>query len=216
MRSIMRFRDFGRIRIMKSLWLSAVSGGVFHKNRNVPIRIYRKAQLDLKKGAVIKNENGFLNFGISWGEKKAVLPSSLSLGENSVLALNGVFSIFSGSSISVRNGATLEIGSGFINNNGSIICSRRITIGSHVAIGPDVVIRDSDDHRIISDHGATTEPVTIDDHVWIGQRAMILKGVHIGEGAIVAAGAVVTKSVPPHTLVGGVPAHIIKENVEWE
>lgn len=52
----------------------------------------------------------------------------------------------------------------------------------------------------------------IHDNVWIGTRATILKGVTIGEGAIVAAGAVVTKNVPPHTLVGGVPAKIIKEN----
>ena len=52
----------------------------------------------------------------------------------------------------------------------------------------------------------------IHDNVWIGTRATILKGVTIGEGAIVAAGAVVNKNVTPHTLVGGVPAKIIKEN----
>ncbi|EFI14399.1 MULTISPECIES: DapH/DapD/GlmU-related protein [Bacteroides] len=55
----------------------------------------------------------------------------------------------------------------------------------------------------------------IHDNVWIGTRATILKGVTIGEGAIVAAGAVVTKNVPPHTLVGGVPAKIIKEKISY-
>ena len=55
----------------------------------------------------------------------------------------------------------------------------------------------------------------IHDNVWIGTRATILKVVTIGEGAIVAAGAVVTKNVPPHTLVGGVPAKIIKEKISY-
>lgn len=52
--------------------------------------------------------------------------------------------------------------------------------------------------------------ITIDDDVWIGYRAMILSGVHIGQGAVVAAGTVVTKDVPPYAIVGGVPAKVIK------
>lgn len=61
-----------------------------------------------------------------------------------------------------------------------------------------------------------TAPIQIGNHVWIGARAIILKGVTIGDGVVVAAGAVVTKDVPPNTLVGGVPAKIIKENISWE
>lgn len=53
-------------------------------------------------------------------------------------------------------------------------------------------------------------PIIVDDDVWIGYRATILSGVHIGQGAIIAAGAVVTKDVPPYSIVGGVPARIIK------
>ena len=56
----------------------------------------------------------------------------------------------------------------------------------------------------------------IGDHVWIGARAVVLKGVTIGDGAVIAAGAVVTHDVPAHTLVGGVPAKIIKQNIVWE
>ena len=52
--------------------------------------------------------------------------------------------------------------------------------------------------------------IVVDDDVWIGYRAMILSGVHIGQGAVVAAGAVVTKDVPPYAIVGGVPAKVIK------
>ena len=52
--------------------------------------------------------------------------------------------------------------------------------------------------------------IIIDDDVWIGYRSIILSGVHIGQGAVIAAGAVVTKDVPPYTIVGGVPAKVIK------
>lgn len=55
-----------------------------------------------------------------------------------------------------------------------------------------------------------TAPVNIEDHVWIGANVTITKGVNIGEGAVVAAGAVVTHDVPAHTIVGGLPARVIK------
>jgi acetyltransferase-like isoleucine patch superfamily enzyme len=75
------------------------------------------------------------------------------------------------------------------------------------------MIRDDDEHYV--GDGSPTAPVTIGDHVWLGTRAIILKGVTIGDGALVAAGAVVTKDVPPKTLVGGVPARVIREGVDW-
>lgn len=56
---------------------------------------------------------------------------------------------------------------------------------------------------------------TIKDNAWIGMSAIILKGVTVGEGAIVAAGSVVTKDVPPHTIVAGVPARVIKKDVYY-
>lgn len=58
--------------------------------------------------------------------------------------------------------------------------------------------------------------ITVDDDVWIGYRSTILSGVHIGQGAVVAAGAVVTKDVPPYAIVGGVPAKVIKYRFEPE
>lgn len=57
---------------------------------------------------------------------------------------------------------------------------------------------------------ASAQPVQIDDHVLIGANAVVVEGVHVGTGAVVAAGAVVTKDVPAHTVVAGVPAQIIK------
>ena len=62
--------------------------------------------------------------------------------------------------------------------------------------------------------GVSKGNIIVDDDVWIGYRAIIMSGVHIGQGAIVAAGAVVTKDVPPYAIVGGVPAKVIKYRFE--
>jgi len=67
-----------------------------------------------------------------------------------------------------------------------------------------------DPNRPFTEQGITAEGIVIEDDVWIGASAVITDGVTVGRGAVVAAGAVVTKDVPPHTVVGGVPAKIIK------
>lgn len=88
-------------------------------------------------------------------------------------------------------------------------------IGSDVMMGPDCVIY-TRNHRFdrldipMREQGyGPVEPVVIGDDCWIGGRVTILPGVHIGNGAVIAAGAVVTKDVPPFAVVGGVPAKII-------
>jgi maltose O-acetyltransferase len=99
----------------------------------------------------------------------------------------------------------------FINSGTSIGSLASITIGNNVAIGNYVLIMDSDFHNP-ADHtlpGAKA-PIVIEDGVWIGARATILKGVTIGKHAVIAAGAVVTKDVPAGALVGGVPAKVIR------
>jgi acetyltransferase-like isoleucine patch superfamily enzyme len=67
-----------------------------------------------------------------------------------------------------------------------------------------------DPHRPFVDQGITAEGIVIEDDVWLGAGAVITDGVRVGRGAVVAAGAVVTKDVPPHSVVGGVPAKLIK------
>lgn len=88
-------------------------------------------------------------------------------------------------------------------------------IGSDVMMGPDCVIY-TRNHRFdrldipMREQGyGPVEPVEIGDDCWIGGRVTILPGVHVGNGAVIAAGAVVTKDVPPYAVVGGVPAKII-------
>lgn len=86
-----------------------------------------------------------------------------------------------------------------------------LTIGSHVDIASEVMIYNSEHDINAPDFGAVSAPVSIGDYVFIGPRAIILPGVTVGKGAIVAAGAVVTKDVPDYAMVGGVPAKVISE-----
>ena len=97
--------------------------------------------------------------------------------------------------------------------------NQRITLGDHVWIAARTTLFDSDGHpsdperRLSGDNQLTAEdikPVTIEDHVWIGRGAHILKGVTIGRGAIVAAGSVVASDVPAGAMAMGVPARIVK------
>lgn len=89
-----------------------------------------------------------------------------------------------------------------------MIAQTKVEIGNSCKIAWDVIIMDSDLHPI---EGKVLEnkPVIIEDHVWIGCRAIILKGVRIGKGAIIAAGSVVTKDIPAYTIAVGVPARVI-------
>jgi acetyltransferase-like isoleucine patch superfamily enzyme len=112
------------------------------------------------------------------------------------------------------DGATVEVGDRtFLNRRTEVISQRRVTIGADCLISWDVSISDTDYHQV--DGSPAAAPVTIEDLAWIGARATILKGVTIGSGAVVAAGAVVTRSVPPRTLVAGVPARVVRTYVTW-
>jgi acetyltransferase-like isoleucine patch superfamily enzyme len=110
----------------------------------------------------------------------------------------------------------LAIGDWFFMNHYSFVdCHVRISIGNHVMVGPYAYIADFDHDTRVTEgpkiQGATLgEPVSIGNHVWIGAHAVVLKGVTIGDGAVVAAGAVVTQNVPSMAVVGGVPARLLK------
>lgn len=114
-----------------------------------------------------------------------------------------------------RPGSRLQIGARcFLNDACRFDVSAPVVIGDNVYLGHEVAVLTAS-HKM-GDRwqraGSTVaEPISIQRGAWLGARAIILGGVTIGEGAVVAAGAVVTRSVPPNTLVGGVPAVPIRE-----
>lgn len=103
--------------------------------------------------------------------------------------------------LTIISDGNLKIGHNvFFNTNVSITCLDDIRIGNHVTVANNVVIVDHDhDFRKGRNH-YTTAPIIVEDNVWIGANCVILKGVHIGENAVIAAGSVVFKDVPPNTI----------------
>ena len=140
----------------------------------------------------------------------------LRIDDQAELIVKGKFDVFYGGDIICFPKSRLLIGSGFCNSNAMIRCSKYIKIGQDVAISHNVTIMDSDAHNIMEFDHKKTKPVIIGNHVWIGSRAMILKGVKVGDGAVIAAGAIVTKDVPANAVVAGAPARVIKTNIKWE
>jgi acetyltransferase-like isoleucine patch superfamily enzyme len=105
----------------------------------------------------------------------------------------------------------LEVGDGCFLGRASLFCTGGVKIGKNVNVSDGVVIITAKHDVSSPEFEALYEPITIQDWAWIATNAIILAGVTIGEGAIVAAGAVVTKDVPPYSIVGGNPATVIGE-----
>ena len=146
------------------------------------------------------------------------------------LVLGSNVSCYAGCSFSIGENGTCTVGDYTLLNGALIMAEERIEIGSYCIISWNVGIADSDFHPIdpvqrrvdamaLSPFAENrpprppirTAPVIIKDNVWIGMGAVILKGVTIGENSIIAAGAIVTKDVPPNVVVAGNPAQVVKQ-----
>ncbi len=192
------------------LWQTWMMYRRVKKPRSSSIRVLNRSNIYLAPSAVISMAE-HSSFEINRQDYiKTHDRTTLYLGENAQLCINGRFTTHGHSSIMVHNDAKLEIGNNSYLNGGNIDCSRQITIGNGCAIADGVRIMDNSCHGNNSPGG-----VFVGNQVWIATGAMILPGVRIGDGAIVAAGAVVTKDVPAKCMVAGVPAKVVKENVEW-
>jgi acetyltransferase-like isoleucine patch superfamily enzyme len=179
------------------------------------IVFHRNTSFHKSKSSKILAENGLLEINKKWC-KADPFPTLLVLREHATLQVNGTFAIYSGARIYVNEYATLSLGSGYVNTDLNLSCFEKIEIGHDVAISENVTIRDSDNHEILNDNHQPTKPIKIGNHVWIGTSVTVLKGVTIGDGSIIAAGSLVNRDIPANSLAGGVPAKVLKTNIEWK
>lgn len=191
-----------------------IINSIKYKKKN--IIFYKPVSCYISKSAQIEI-GGKLTFNLHCNKNiKNKSAGYLIIRENSKLTIKNSFDVLAGGTIGVVDNAKLTIGSGYMNMNSKIHCFNEINIGEDVIISENVIIRDSDGHDILYEKYKKSSPINIGNHVWIGLNATILKGVTIGDGAIVAAGSVVTRDVPPNSLVAGVPAKVIKKYIEWK
>ncbi len=195
------------LKVFRSKWnITAQKHNIiaFHP---ISLHISKKATLSVNQ----------LHFNTQWNfirQLKNKQPGSLYIDDNATLDVDH-FTCYAGCRVTVYKNASLTLKSGFLNHDSVIECFDNIFIGEHCAISERVMIRDSNNHTLNHPGYQKSAPIHIGNHVWIGMGATILSGVTIGDGAVIAAGAVVTKDVPPNTLVAGIPAKVVRENVEW-
>ncbi|GAB4447428.1 MAG: DapH/DapD/GlmU-related protein [Anaerolineales bacterium] len=140
-------------------------------------------------------------------------PQGIEIGDNTIVMHGAVLHVYNFRGMPHSG---IKIGKDSLVGEYSVIRGQGgVTIGDRVYTSPFTQIIAvnhvfDDPNRPFVEQGITAEGIVIEDDVWLGAGAVITDGVRVGKGAVVAAGAVVTKDVPPHTVVGGVPARPIK------
>jgi maltose O-acetyltransferase len=124
-------------------------------------------------------------------------------------------SFYIGPGVSIHGYKHISIGTNVrVLHRSSVLGNGGLTIGDNVRLAPEVTVltrnHDYNSEALPYDNSYVNKPVTIEDNVWVGTKAIILPGVTVAEGAIIAAGAVVTKDVPRLAICGGNPARILK------
>lgn len=154
------------------------------------------------------------NVYIDQGVYLHACPQGISIGDNSFVMHNSVLHVYNFRDLPH---AFIRIGQDSLIGEMNVLRGQGgITIGDRVYTAPLVQMLAvnhvyDDPNRPMIEQGITAEGIVIEDDVWVGAGVVITDGVTVGEGAVIAAGAVVTRDVPPHTVVAGVPAKVIKQ-----
>jgi acetyltransferase-like isoleucine patch superfamily enzyme len=143
-------------------------------------------------------------------------------GNNNTLEFEDGFELRRGTIILMGINCSIRIKKNTIINGIRIVnvgVDNNIEIGESCLFSDNIEIYASDTHSIYNANGEfinQERPVIINDHVWVGAHVKIVKGVTVGEGAVIGMASLITKDVSERTLVAGNPPHIIKENIEWK
>lgn len=175
--------------------------GVAAIEKNVRLRF--ASNITLGHGVYL-DENSYLH----------ATPGGIRIGANTIVMHGAVLHVYN-----FRNmpQSQITIGRDSLIGEYSVIRGQGgVTIGDRVYTSPFTQLIAvnhvfDDPTRPFVEQGITAEGIVVEDDVWLGANVVVTDGVHIGRGAVVAAGAVVTRDVPPHTVVAGVPARVIKE-----
>lgn len=143
--------------------------------------------------------------------------ATISVRRGGQLSIGGDVEIRSGTRIVVNAGAALKIGDGSkMHHNVTITCMQQMSIGTNCLISWNANILDGNIHELVIDGvpRPRQRPVHIGNDVWVGTSAVILAAV--GDGAVIAAGSVVTSAIPERAVAGGNPAKVLRKNVSWQ
>nr|WP_294871439.1 acyltransferase [uncultured Pedobacter sp.] len=195
------------VQVIRGLFLKPFlkkSSGLIFIGSNVKVR--HAYQLTAGKNLIL--EDGVSINALS--EQGIILGDHVSIARNSILFCTGIIAQ-KGTGITIGDRTGISARAYFAGQGG-------ITIGNDVIMGPNVQVFSenhafSDPNLTIKEQGVVKDPVVIGNNCWIGGGATILAGVHIGDGCVIAAGSVVTKSVAANSIVAGVPAKVIKSRV---
>lgn len=199
---------------MASMARRGLVPGMLAKSRHGLLFIGRHVELNnlrhISFGANVILDDYVEIQGLSTGG--VCLGNNVSLGRGCLVRPTGNYGGRVGQGLSMGDGSSMG-------PFGYIGCSGRVTIGCNVMMGPRVSIFAEnhitrDVNRPIRDQGVYWDPVVIEDDVWLGSNSVVLPGVRVGQGAVVASGAVVTRDVEPFTVVGGVPARLLRRRIE--
>lgn len=197
--------------MMRSIFFNGI-GNVIKGNY---LKIYSHCALDIHPTARVECHNGVVEFGTK-KNRKSKMETALFMDEGAKLIFDGSNYFKPDTDIQLFKNATLRYGSGGTNLGLKIVCAKEITIGHNTCIGRDVWIRDNNGgHHIIQTGYTDKAPVCIGDYVWIGSNVQIMKGVTIGDGAVIASNSVVTTNIPSRCLASGNPAQVVSENITW-
>lgn len=188
--------------------------------------------------AVVGKDNKIINFGVVSHVKydiigneniieidNGVILSNLEIyirGDNHKLIIGENCRIKSGRIWFKGNSSVINMGENTTVENSILLAAiehKNIYIGKDCMFSDQIELRTGDSHSIIDSktrkRNNFAKDIIIGNHVWIGTRCVILKGVNIGDNSIVAASSLVSKSVPSNVIAAGVPAKVIKKNVDW-